>query len=82
MIVSTNHTLLMACLALALGIFAVKHTKFLRNNHIPEAVVGGFIVAIALFSEGWKTVINSCLHCHNTHYYAKHRRNWYGNADE
>lgn len=49
MIVSTNLTLFMACLALAIGMFTVKHTKFLRNNHIPEAVVGGFIVAIALF---------------------------------
>jgi glutamate:Na+ symporter, ESS family len=49
MIVSTNHTLLMACIALALGMLAVKHTKFLRNNHIPEAVVGGFIVATILF---------------------------------
>lgn len=49
MIVSTNYTLLMACIALALGMLAVKHTKFLRNNHIPEAVVGGFIVATILF---------------------------------
>lgn len=48
MIVSTNHTLLMACFALALGMLVVKRIKFLRNNHIPEAVVGGFIVAIAL----------------------------------
>lgn len=39
----------MACIALALGMLAVKHTKFLRNNHIPEAVVGGFIVATILF---------------------------------
>ena len=49
MIVSTNYTLLIACVALALGMFAVKHTKFLRKNHIPEAVVGGFIVAVILF---------------------------------
>lgn len=49
MLIGTNHTLLMACVALIIGMLAVKHTKFLRNNHIPEAVVGGFIVAIILF---------------------------------
>lgn len=49
MIVNTNYTLLMACLALMIGMLTVKHTKFLRQNHIPEAVVGGFIVAIILF---------------------------------
>lgn len=49
MLIGTNHTLLMACVALIIGMLTVKHTKFLRNNHIPEAVVGGFIVAIILF---------------------------------
>lgn len=49
MLIGTNHTLLMACVALIIGMLAVKNTKFLRNNHIPEAVVGGFIIAIILF---------------------------------
>ena len=49
MLIGTNHTLLMACVALIIGMLVVKNTKFLRNNHIPEAVVGGFIIAIILF---------------------------------
>ncbi|PHM30993.1 sodium/glutamate symporter [Xenorhabdus innexi] len=48
MILDASYTLLVACLALLIGMFVVKNTPFLQKNHIPEAVVGGFIVAITL----------------------------------
>ena len=48
MILDASYTLLVACLALLIGMFVVKYTPFLQKNHIPEAVVGGFIVAIIL----------------------------------
>ncbi|EOY6322919.1 sodium/glutamate symporter [Escherichia coli] len=48
MILDASYTLLVACIALLIGMFVVKFTPFLQKNHIPEAVVGGFIVAIVL----------------------------------
>ena len=41
-------TLVAATIVLLLGTVLVRHISFLRNNHIPEAVAGGFIVAIGL----------------------------------
>lgn len=41
-------TLALATVALILGTYFVKKIGFLKNNHIPEAVVGGFIIAILL----------------------------------
>lgn len=41
-------TLVAATIVLLLGTVLVRHIGFLRNNHIPEAVAGGFIVAIGL----------------------------------
>lgn len=48
MILDASYTLLFACLALLIGMIFVKFTPFLQKNHIPDAVVGGFIVAIVL----------------------------------
>lgn len=41
-------TLVAAAFVLAFGTILVRKVGFLRNNHIPEAVAGGFIVATAL----------------------------------
>lgn len=41
-------TLAVATIALILGVFLVRKLGFLRNNHIPEAVVGGFVISIFL----------------------------------
>ncbi|MDG9728846.1 sodium/glutamate symporter [Ignatzschineria sp. RMDPL8A] len=41
-------TLIAATLALLLGGVLVRRIAFLHNNHIPEAVVGGFVVAVLL----------------------------------
>lgn len=41
-------TLVMATIALIFGVFLVRKINFLKNNHIPEAVIGGFIVAVIL----------------------------------
>ncbi|EUD11295.1 sodium/glutamate symporter domain protein [Providencia alcalifaciens 205/92] len=48
MILDASYTLLFACLALLIGMIVVKISPFLQKNHIPDAVVGGFIVAIVL----------------------------------
>ncbi|HDT4619695.1 TPA: sodium/glutamate symporter, partial [Enterobacter hormaechei subsp. hoffmannii] len=40
MILDASYTLLVACIALLIGMFVVKFTPFLQKNHIPEAVVG------------------------------------------
>ena len=39
MILDASYTLLVACIALLIGMFVVKFTPFLQKNHIPEAVV-------------------------------------------
>lgn len=44
----TYQTLALASLVLLLGYFLVKRINVLKNFNIPEPVVGGFIVAIAL----------------------------------
>ncbi|OOF36492.1 sodium/glutamate symporter [Rodentibacter heidelbergensis] len=44
----TYQTLALASLVLLLGYFLVKRISVLKNFNIPEPVVGGFIVAIAL----------------------------------
>lgn len=44
----TYETIALACLVLLLGYFLVKRIKLLNDFNIPEPVVGGFIVAIAL----------------------------------
>ncbi len=44
----TYETLALACLVLLLGYFLVKRIHLLNHYNIPEPVVGGFIVAIAL----------------------------------
>ncbi|PJG84989.1 sodium/glutamate symporter [Conservatibacter flavescens] len=44
----TYETIALACLVLLLGYFLVKRVHFLSHYNIPEPVVGGFIVAIAL----------------------------------
>ncbi|OOF61858.1 sodium/glutamate symporter [Rodentibacter sp. Ppn85] len=44
----TYQTLTLASLVLLLGYFLVKRISILKNFNIPEPVVGGFIVAIAL----------------------------------
>lgn len=41
-------TLVAATIALILGAFLVRKIGFLKNNHIPEAVIGGFVIAIIL----------------------------------
>src|SRR5699024_11531524 len=41
-------TLIAATLALLLGGVLVRRIAFLHNNHIPEAVVGGFVLAVLL----------------------------------
>ena len=41
-------TLAAATVALIFGVYLVRKFGFLRNNHIPEAVIGGFIVSILL----------------------------------
>ncbi len=46
MTLDANLTLVAACLVLLLGTLLVKKITFLQRNHIPEAVAGGFIVAI------------------------------------
>ncbi|EFM2137713.1 hypothetical protein HCQ56_005089, partial [Escherichia coli] len=38
MILDASYTLLVACIALLIGMFVVKFTPFLQKNHIPEAV--------------------------------------------
>ncbi|CAG9427096.1 sodium/glutamate symporter [Providencia alcalifaciens] len=48
MTLDASYTLLFACLALLIGMIVVKISPFLQKNHIPDAVVGGFIVAIVL----------------------------------
>ncbi|OOF59090.1 sodium/glutamate symporter [Rodentibacter myodis] len=45
----TYQTLALASLVLLLGYFLVKRISVLKSFNIPEPVVGGFIVAIALF---------------------------------
>jgi ESS family glutamate:Na+ symporter len=42
-------TLAFACIVLLLGFFIVKKVSFFRNYNIPEPVVGGFFIAIALY---------------------------------
>ncbi len=37
MILDASYTLLVACIALLIGMFVVKFTPFLQKNHIPEA---------------------------------------------
>ncbi|PVX38861.1 ESS family glutamate:Na+ symporter [Pasteurella langaaensis DSM 22999] len=51
----TYETVALACLVLLLGYFLVKRVRVLKNFNIPEPVVGGFIVAIALTiaHQGW-----------------------------
>ena len=44
----TYQTLALASIVLLLGYFLVKRIRILRTFNIPEPVVGGFIVAIAL----------------------------------
>lgn len=44
----TYETVALACLVLLLGYFLVKRIRVLKDFNIPEPVVGGFIVAIAL----------------------------------
>ncbi|MBP6563807.1 MAG: sodium/glutamate symporter [Neisseriaceae bacterium] len=46
MTLDANLTLAAACLALLLGTLMVRKIKFLQRNHIPEAVAGGFVVAL------------------------------------
>lgn len=48
MIFDIYETLALACLALLLGYFLVKRVKLLNDFNIPEPVVGGFIVAVAV----------------------------------
>ncbi|WP_370597108.1 sodium/glutamate symporter [Rodentibacter rarus] len=48
MVFDTYQTLSLASLVLLLGYFLVKRISVLKNFNIPEPVVGGFIVAIAL----------------------------------
>ncbi len=48
----TSFTVLMACLALLIGMFLVKKVAFFHQNHMPEAVIGGFAVSIVLFVMG------------------------------
>lgn len=45
---NTYQTLALASLVLLLGYFLVKRISVLKNFNIPEPVVGGFIIAIAL----------------------------------
>lgn len=46
MILDASYTLLVACIALLIGMFVVKFTPFLQKNHIPEAVVGSKDIAL------------------------------------
>ena len=48
MIFDTYQTVALACLVLLLGYFLVKRVHILNDYNIPEPVVGGFIVAVAL----------------------------------
>ncbi|HEF8774951.1 TPA: sodium/glutamate symporter, partial [Providencia stuartii] len=65
MTLDASYTLLVACVALLIGMFVVKFTPFLQKNHIPEAVVGGFIVAIILLiidkTSGYTFIFDSSL---------------------
>ena len=38
MILDASYTLLVACIALLIGMFVVKFTPFLQKNHIPEVI--------------------------------------------
>ena len=52
---NTYETLALAGFVLLLGYFLVKRISILKNYNIPEPVVGGFLVAIALtvLYQGW-----------------------------